>query len=46
MEKVMKGEGRDVEVVVYKGEDHGWEREDTIKASIEKEPEFCARTLL
>ena len=46
MQQIMMEQGKDVECVIYKGEGHGWEREDTIKASLEKEAQFWARTLL
>lgn len=46
MQQIMKAQGKDVEVVIYKGEGHGWVRGDTIKSSIENETRFWTRTLL
>lgn len=46
MEKIMKEKGRHVEMVIYEGEGHGWQKESTIKDSLEKQTDFWARTLL
>lgn len=46
MERVLRGLGKDVRLVVYEGEGHGWEKSETIKASIEEEERLWERTLV
>lgn len=46
MEKLMRGlEKKTVEVVIYEGEGHGWQMEETIRASTEAQRQFWAKTL-
>ncbi|KAJ5671238.1 hypothetical protein N7507_000365 [Penicillium longicatenatum] len=46
MEEAMKDAGKEVEVMIFEGEGHGWHKGETIRASIELETEFWARNLL
>jgi dipeptidyl aminopeptidase/acylaminoacyl peptidase len=45
MEKLMRGLGKTAEVVIYEGEGHGWQMEETIRGSIEAQRQFWAKTL-
>lgn len=46
MEKVLKKGGQDVNLVVFKGEGHGFKREENVKTAIEEEEKLWKRTLL
>ncbi|KKK21768.1 hypothetical protein ARAM_001691 [Aspergillus rambellii] len=46
MEEAMNQAGKQVEVVIFEGEGHGWHMEGTMKASMELQTEFWAKTLL
>ncbi|KAJ6088734.1 hypothetical protein N7486_009995 [Penicillium sp. IBT 16267x] len=46
MEEAMRNAGKDVEVVIFEGEGHGWHKGETIRASTELMTDFWARTLL
>jgi len=46
MEEAMKKVGKTVEVVIFEGEGHGWHKEETMRASMELQTEFWAKTLL
>ncbi|KAJ5833416.1 hypothetical protein N7474_001727 [Penicillium riverlandense] len=46
MEEAMKKVGKTAEVVIFKGEGHGWHKEETIRASMELQTEFWNKTLL
>ncbi|KAL3486109.1 Alpha/Beta hydrolase protein [Aspergillus germanicus] len=46
MRDVLREKGKSVEMVVFKGEGHGWARRETIKRSLELEEEFWRRALL
>jgi dipeptidyl aminopeptidase/acylaminoacyl peptidase len=46
MERVLKGKGADVTLVVFEGEGHGFGKEENIKRAIEEEEKLWRRTLL
>lgn len=46
MEKVLRELGKDVKLVIYEGEGHGWKKGDTMKASIEEEQKLWERALV
>lgn len=46
MERVLKGKGADVTLIVFEGEGHGFAREENIKRAIEEEEKLWKRTLL
>ncbi|EPE36701.1 alpha/beta-Hydrolase [Glarea lozoyensis ATCC 20868] len=46
MESVMRGLGKDVRLVVFEGEGHGWKRGENIRRSIEEEEGLWGRTLV
>jgi dipeptidyl aminopeptidase/acylaminoacyl peptidase len=46
MEEVLRGLGKSAEVVIFEGEGHGFHMEKTIRASIELQAQFWAKTLL
>ncbi|KAH6664235.1 Alpha/Beta hydrolase protein [Halenospora varia] len=46
MERVLREGGKDVKLVVFEGEGHGWARGDSLKRSIEEEEGLWKRCLL
>lgn len=46
MEKVLKERGKDVRLVVFDGEGHGFRKEENVKAATEEEERLWRRTLL
>ncbi|KAJ5924068.1 hypothetical protein N7466_008255 [Penicillium verhagenii] len=46
MEEAMKKSGKEVELVVFEGEGHGWRKGETIRASTQLETKFWAANLL
>lgn len=45
-ESVMNQLGKDIEVVVFEGEGHGWHKKETIKAALELQAQFWTKTLV
>jgi len=46
MEKVLKEEGKDVKLVIFEGEGHGFRKEENVKAATEEEERLWRRTLV
>ena len=46
MERIMKGKGADVRLVVFEGEGHGFKMREHLKMAIEEEEGMWKRTLL
>jgi dipeptidyl aminopeptidase/acylaminoacyl peptidase len=46
MEKILREAGKDVKLVIYEGEGHGWQGGKAIKSSIEEEEALWRRTLV
>jgi dipeptidyl aminopeptidase/acylaminoacyl peptidase len=46
MEKILRDAGKDVKLVIFEGEGHGWKGGKTIKSSIEEEEALWRRTLV
>ncbi|KAH7403883.1 Alpha/Beta hydrolase protein [Cadophora sp. MPI-SDFR-AT-0126] len=46
MERILKGKGADVQMVVFKGEGHGFKMRDNMKKAIEEEEAMWRRTLV
>jgi dipeptidyl aminopeptidase/acylaminoacyl peptidase len=46
MEAILKGQGKDVQLVVFEGEGHGFVRQENIMRALEEEEKLWSRTLL
>lgn len=46
MEKILKEGGKDVTLVVFKGEGHGFKKQDSVKRAVEESEKLWRRTLL
>jgi dipeptidyl aminopeptidase/acylaminoacyl peptidase len=46
MEKVMKDGGKDVTLIVFEGEGHGFRKEENVKKCFEDEEALYQRTLI
>ena len=46
MERVMRERGKDVTLIIFEGEGHGFKREETLKRRIEEEEALYRRTLI
>ncbi|KAG9232224.1 Alpha/Beta hydrolase protein [Amylocarpus encephaloides] len=46
MERVLREKGKDVRLVVFEGEGHGWKGSEAIKRSVEEEEGLWGRTLV
>ena len=46
MDTLLKERGKDVKLIIFEGEGHGFKKEDNLKRRIEEEEAFYARTLI